>query len=72
MLMDAYDHAMSRLSACLTPRVLQTPAKLVQSVENPRLETLQDHVIRVLHLPIHAGVRHGGPINADVILVAES
>ena len=22
MLMDAYDHAMSRLSACLTPRVL--------------------------------------------------
>ena len=23
MLMDAYDHAMSRLNACLTPRVLQ-------------------------------------------------
>ena len=26
----------------------------------------------MLDLPVHAGVRHGGPINVDVVFVAES
>ena len=47
-------------------------AKLVQSVEDSRLEALQDHAICVLDLPVCAGVRHGDPIDVDVVFIVES
>ena len=46
--------------------------KFVQSVEDPRLKALQDHAVRALNLPIRARVCHGGPINADVVVITES
>jgi hypothetical protein len=47
-------------------------AKLVHLVEDPRLDALQDHTIRELNLPVRAGVRNGGPVDADVVVIAES
>jgi hypothetical protein len=32
---------------------------------------LQDHAVHTLNLPVHAGVRHGGPIDMDVVVIAE-
>ena len=32
---------------------------------------MQDHDVRALNPPIHAGVRHGGPIDADVVFILE-
>jgi hypothetical protein len=46
-------------------------AILVQPIENMRLETLQNHVVGVLDLLVHAGVSHGCPIDMDVVLIAE-
>jgi hypothetical protein len=46
-------------------------AILVQPIENLRLETLQNHVVGVLDLLVHAGVSHGCPIDMDVVLIAE-
>jgi hypothetical protein len=46
-------------------------SKLVELVEDPRLDPLQDHAICVLNLPAHAGVCHGSPVDADVVLVTE-
>jgi hypothetical protein len=46
-------------------------AELVQPVEDPRLEALQDHAVRVLHLSVRLGVRHGYPIHADVVIIVE-
>jgi hypothetical protein len=46
-------------------------ARLVQSVENPGLEALQDHAIGPLHLTIGLWVRDGRPVHADVVLVAK-
>ena len=45
--------------------------KLVQPVEDPRLEALYDHAVRALDLPVHAGVHHGSPIDVDVVFIAE-
>jgi hypothetical protein len=45
--------------------------EFVQPVEDPRLDPLQDHTIRALNVPIHAGLCHGGPVNADVVVIAE-
>jgi hypothetical protein len=41
-------------------------AKLVQAVEDPWLEALQDHVVGAFDLPICLGVCHGYPIHADM------
>jgi len=30
-----------------------------------------DHVVRALNLPVRAGMRHGGPIDADVVFIVE-
>jgi hypothetical protein len=32
---------------------------------------LQDHAICALDLPIRAGVRHGGPVDAHVVVITE-
>ena len=45
--------------------------KPVHSVKDPRLEALLEHSIRALNLPVHAGVRHGGPIDMDVVFIIE-
>ena len=33
---------------------------------------MQDHAVCALDLPVHSGVRHGGPIDADVVFIVES
>jgi hypothetical protein len=48
-----------------------SPAKLVQPVEDPWLEALQDHAVGTLDLPICPGVCHGCPIHADMVIIAE-
>ena len=47
------------------------PAKLVQLVQDPCLEALEDHAIGTLHLPICLRVRHSRPVHAYVVAVAE-
>ena len=32
---------------------------------------MQDHAVRALDLPVRAGVRHGGPIDPDVVVITE-
>jgi len=32
----------------------------------------EDHVVHALDLPVRAGLRHGGPIDADVVFIVES
>jgi hypothetical protein len=46
-------------------------AELVQPVEDPWLEALQDHAIGVLDLSICLGVCHDCPIHADVVIIVE-
>ena len=46
-------------------------AKLVQLIENPWLEALQDHAVGVLNLPVRPKVRYGCPIHADMVIIAE-
>jgi hypothetical protein len=40
-------------------------------MEDPRLQSLQDHAVRVFYLPIRVGVRHDGPVDADVVVIAK-
>jgi hypothetical protein len=47
------------------------PRELLQSIEDSSLEPLQDHVVHAFDLPVRAGVRHGGPIDSDVVVIAE-
>ena len=44
---------------------------LVQLVEDPRLEALEDPAIGTLHLPIRLWVRHSQPVHAYVVAVTE-
>jgi hypothetical protein len=46
-------------------------AKLVQPVEDPWLEALQDHAIGTFDLLVHSGVCHGHPIHVDMVIIAE-
>jgi hypothetical protein len=46
-------------------------ARLVQSVENPWLEALQDHAVDPFHLTIGLWMRNCRPVHVDVVLVAE-
>jgi hypothetical protein len=47
------------------------PSELLQSIEDSRLEPLQEHATHTFNLPVHAGVRHGGQVDADVITIIE-
>jgi hypothetical protein len=47
-------------------------AKLVQLIEDPWFEALQDHVVGALNLPVHPGVCHGCPIHVDMVIIAET
>jgi hypothetical protein len=38
---------------------------------DPRLESLQNHVVGTFYLPIRHGVSHGGPVHPDVVILAE-
>jgi hypothetical protein len=46
-------------------------AKLVQFVEDPGLETLQNYVVGALYLAIGMWVCDSCPIHADVVVVAK-
>jgi len=46
--------------------------ELVQPVEDPRLEALQEHAVCALDLPVRPRVRDGRPIDSDVLFIAES
>ena len=45
--------------------------KFVQLVEDPRVEALQEHAVCALDLPICSGVHDGGPIDPDVLFIAD-
>jgi hypothetical protein len=45
--------------------------KLVELVEDPRLDALQYHAIHASNLSVRAGVHHGSPIDTDVVVIAE-
>jgi hypothetical protein len=47
------------------------PAELVEVVVDPRLESLQNHAIGTLYLPIRHGVSYDGPVHPDVVILAE-
>ena len=47
-------------------------AKFIQPAKDPRLEALQEHAVCTLDLPVRSGVRDGGPIDPDVVFIAES
>jgi hypothetical protein len=47
-------------------------AKLIQPVEDPWFEALQNHAIGVLDLPVRPGVCHGYPIHADMVIIIET
>jgi hypothetical protein len=46
-------------------------AELVEVVVDPRLKSLQNHVVGMLYLPIRHGVSYGGPVHLDVVVLAE-
>jgi hypothetical protein len=46
--------------------------KLVQSLEDPWFENLQDHAIGVLNLPIRPGVCHDCLIHTDMVIITET
>jgi hypothetical protein len=48
-----------------------SPTELVEVVVDPRLESLQNHAVGALYLPIHHGVSYGGPVHLDVVVVAK-
>ena len=48
-----------------------SPAELVEVVVDPRLESLQDHAVGTLYLPIRHGVSYDGPVHPDVVVLAE-
>jgi hypothetical protein len=43
----------------------------VEVVVDPRFESLQNHAVSTLYLPIRHGVSHGGPFHPDVVILAE-
>jgi hypothetical protein len=43
-------------------------SELVEFIEDPCLETLQDHAVRTLDLPVRPGVHHGYPIHVDMVI----
>jgi hypothetical protein len=45
--------------------------KLVQPVKDPWVETLQDHAVGMLDLPVRPGVCHGYLIHPNMVIVAE-
>jgi hypothetical protein len=45
--------------------------KFVQPVEDHWLESLQDHAVGTLDLPVLPGVCHDYPIHADMVIIAE-
>jgi hypothetical protein len=47
-------------------------AKLVQPIEDPWFEALQDHVVGALNLPVRPGVCHSYPIHADMVIIIET
>jgi hypothetical protein len=47
------------------------PVKLVELVEDSRLDALQNHAVRALNLPVRARVHHNGQVNTDVIVITE-
>ena len=81
--LETVDHEERRVAGGLAGNCPQAPehhrelgdptrAKLIQLVEDPRLEALKEHAICALNLPIRSGVRDGGPIDPDVSFIAES
>jgi hypothetical protein len=47
-------------------------AKLVELIEDPRLDALEHHAIGMLNLSIRAGVCHGSPVNPGMVVITES
>jgi hypothetical protein len=45
--------------------------ELVEVVVDPWLESLQNHAVGTLYLPIRHGVSYGGPVHPDVVILAE-
>jgi hypothetical protein len=48
-----------------------SPAEFVEVVVDLWLESLQNHVVATLYLPIRHGVSYGGPVHPDVVIFAE-
>jgi hypothetical protein len=46
-------------------------AKLVEVVVDPQLQSLQNHTVGALHLPICHWLGYGGPVHTDVVVFAE-
>jgi hypothetical protein len=46
--------------------------KLVQPVEDPQFEALQDHVIGALDLPVRPRVCHCYRIHADMVIITKT
>src|SRR6185295_10424384 len=47
------------------------PVKFIHLVEDPWLQSLEDHAIGTLHLPIRLWVRHSRPVHAYMVAIAE-
>jgi hypothetical protein len=47
-------------------------AKLVQPIEDPWFEALQDHAVGALNLLVRPGVCHGCPIHVDMVIITET
>ena len=47
------------------------PAKFVQFVENSWLQSLEDHAVGTLHLPVRLWVRHSRPVHTYVETITE-
>ena len=45
------------------------PILVVNTIEDSRLETLQDHAVSALDLAVSSLVRHSGPVDLDVEFV---
>ena len=43
----------------------------MEVVVDSRLQSLQNHAVGTLDLPIRHGVSHGGPVHPDVVILAE-
>jgi hypothetical protein len=48
-----------------------SPAELVEVVIDPWLESLQNHAVGTLYLPIRHGMSYDGPVHPDVVILAE-
>jgi hypothetical protein len=67
------DHVRGRLREALHHGVRRAFAVLASHyvVVDPWLESLQDHAVGTLYLPICHGVSHGGPVHLDVVILTE-